>query len=611
MRRCFRILAGLLLLPVLGPWSSAAPASNRPNILWITSEDNSPCLGCYGDELADTPNLDKLATQGVRYRNAFANAPVCSAARSTLITGMYASSLGIEHHRSKVEIPAAFQYYYQPLQAAGYYCTNNSKTDYNIAGDRPGWDESSDTAHYRNRKPGQPFFAVFNLMASHEGQAGAKPGRTSFGVPPEQIKLPPYYPDTPAIRRDWANYHDQMTLMDEQVGKLLEELEKEGEAGNTVVFYYSDHGGALPRGKRNIHDSGTRVPLIIRFPERFTALAPAKPGEWSEDLVSFVDFAPTVFSLCGAPVPENDQGVPFLGGKKGTPRDHVFLYRGRMDERFDTVRSIRDKEFQYIRNYSPHRPWGQHYSYPFTVLPSMRSWFDEFTAGRCNPVQAAYWQPKPGEELYQIAPDPFEIDNLAANPAQAARLAAMRATLRAEILSTRDTGFIPEGMFEQLAGSKTIYDYARSPAYPLERILKLADAATERDPARLPEFITALSDPHPVVRYWAATGCLILKEKAAPAKTELQTLLADPSNDVRVVAAESAAWLGEAEAAVKTIAAVLKSDNPSEVLAAQNTLDYLLQAGHVTLPAAKRLVTGGKLREPFDRIPKYLLALPP
>ena len=608
MNLFLRRFAGLLLLPVLVLHSSAAP--ERPNILWITSEDNSPYLGCYGDELANTPNLDKLATQGVRYRNAFANAPVCSAARSTLITGMYASSLGIQHHRSKVEIPAAFPLYYQTLQAAGYYCTNNSKTDYNIAGDRPDWNESSDKAHYRNRKPGQPFFAIFNLMTSHEGQAGAKPGKTSFGVAPEKIKLPPYYPDTPAIRRDWANYHDQMTLMDAQVGELLDELEKAGEADNTIVFYYSDHGGALPRGKRNIHESGTHVPLIIRFPERFAELAPAKPGEWSEDLVSFVDFAPTVFSLCGVPIPENHQGVPFLGGKKGNPRDYVFLYRGRMDERFDTVRSIRDKDFQYIRNYSPHRPWGQHYSYPFTVLKSMNSWFDEFKAGNCNAVQAAYWQPKPGEELYQIESDPFEIDNLATDSAQSTRLATMRAKLQAEILATRDTGFIPEGMFKQLAGSKTLYDYAQSPAYPLERILKLADEATECDPAHLPDFIAALNDPHPVMRYWAATGCLILKEKSVPAKAKLQSLLADPSNDVRVVAAESIAWLGETEAAVKAIADVIESGNPHEVLAAQNTLDFLVQAGHVTLPVAKRMVTGGKAREPFDRIPKYLLALP-
>lgn len=603
-----RVFAKLLLLAVICSSSPAEVA--RPNILWITSEDNSPYLGCYGDEQAGTPHLDKLAAQGVRYRNAFSNAPVCSAARATLITGMYSSSLGTQHHRSKVEIPAAFQLYCQPLKAAGYYCTNRSKTDYNIAGVRAGWDASSDTAHYRNRKPGQPFFSIFNLMASHESLAGAKPGKTSFGVAPEKIKLPPYLPDTPVIRRDWANYHDQMTVMDGEVGKLLAELETSGLAEDTIVFYFGDHGGALPRGKRNIHDSGTRVPLIIRFPKKWSRLAPAAAGGWADELVSFVDFAPTVLNLCGVPLPENYQGQPFLGEKKARQREHVFLFRGRMDERYDTVRSIRDKDFQYIRNYSPHRPWGQHYSYTFAVLPSMRSWFEEYTAGRCDPVQAAFWQPKPGEELYQISSDPFEIKNLATTPAQAARLAAMRATLKAEILSTRDTGFIPEGMFKQLVGRKTLYDYAQSPAYPLERILTLADQAGERAPSHLPDFLAALDDRHPVVRYWAATGCLILKEKAAPAKSRLQALLADGSADVRVVAAEAVSYLGEAEAAVDCLAGVLKNGNPHEVLAAQNALDFMWQAGHVTLPEVKRLLAGTKSREPGDRIPRYFLDQP-
>ncbi|MEX1049757.1 MAG: sulfatase-like hydrolase/transferase [Akkermansiaceae bacterium] len=606
MNLLFRGFATLLVLAAFVSTSSAA----RPNILWITSEDNSPYLGCYGDEQATTPNLDKLAAQGVRYRNAFANAPVCSAARSTLISGMYASSLGTQHHRSKVEIPAAFPLYYQPLHAAGYYCTNRSKTDYNIAGVRPGWDECSETAHYRNRKKGQSFFAIFNLMASHESLAGAKPGKASFGVAPEKIQLPPYFPDTPAIRRDWANYHDQMTIMDGEVGKLLAELERSGLAEDTIVFYYGDHGGALPRGKRNIHDSGTRVPLIIRFPEKWSRLAPAAAGGWTDELVSFVDFAPTLFSLCDVPVPKNYQGQPFLGEKKAKQREHVFLFRGRMDERYDTVRSIRGKDFQYIRNYSPHRPWGQHYSYPFAVLPSMGSWFEEYTAGRCDPVQAAFWQPKPGEELYQTSADPYEIKNIVASPAQAARLAAMRATLRAEILATRDTAFIPEGMFKQLAAGKTLYDYAKSPAYPLEKIMTLADQATERDPSHLPDFITALDDRHPVIRYWAAMGCLILKENSKPAKARLQALLEDDSADVRVAAAEAISYLGEADAAVKTIAGVLRNGNPHEVLAAQNALDFMWQAGHVSLPEAKRLMVGTKSREPGDRIPRYFLDQP-
>jgi N-sulfoglucosamine sulfohydrolase len=600
-RLIFCVCVGLVL---------GAVAAERPNILWITSEDNGSYLGCYGDALAHTPHLDRLAAQGVRYRHAFANAPVCSSARTTLITGMYASSLGVQHHRSRVAIPEQFKLYPEHLRAAGYYCSNNSKTDYNVAGKRKIWDESSNQAHYKNRAPGQPFFAVFNFTTSHESQVAPKAGKTSFRVPPEKIVLPPYHPDTPDIRRDWANYYDQMTLMDEQVGKVLAELEQAGLADNTIVFYYSDHGGALPRGKRNIHDSGTRVPLIIRFPPKWQHLAPARPGEWVNDLVSFVDLPATVFSLCGVPIPAHYEGRPFLGEKKAAPREHVFLFRGRMDERYDTVRAVCDGEFRYVRNYSPHRPWGQHYSYPFQVLPSMRSWFAEFAAGRCNDVQAAYWKPKPGEEFYRPADDPFEIRNRVAEPQFAARLAKLRAALRAEILRTRDTGFIPEGMFPKLAGDKTIYDYAQSDAYPLARILDLADQASDRNVAHLPAFIAALDDAHPVIRYWAATGCLILAKDAAPAKAKLRALLNDEWPDVRVVAAEALAHLGEAAAAAAAIAAVIKTGNPREVLAAQNALDFMWQAGTISLAQAKELVRDTKFAEPADRIPEYLLGLP-
>lgn len=587
---------------------AAAPPAERPNILWITSEDNSPYLGCYGDPLAQTPHLDRLAAEGVRYRNAFANAPVCSSARTTLIAGMYATSLGAHHHRSRVAIPERFQLYPERLRAAGYYCTNNSKTDYNFAGNRKIWDESSAKAHYRNRAAGQPFFAVFNLMTSHESQVAPKPGKTAFRVPPERIVLPPYHPDTPEIRRDWANYYDQMTRMDEEAGRLLDELEREGLAGETIVFYYSDHGGALPRGKRNVHDSGTRVPLIVRFPRKWAKFAPAPPGAWVDDLVSFVDFPSTVFSLCGVPIPEHDEGRPFLGPSKGPPRECVFLFRGRMDERYDMVRAVRDGEFRYVRNYAPHRPWGQHYSYPFQVLPSMRSWYAEFRSGRCNEVQAAYWKPKPPEEFYRLADDPFEIRNRVGDRQFAGRIARLRAALRAEILRTRDAGFLPEAMMRKLAGDGTIYDYVQSDAYPLARLVDLADKASAGDPACLPDFVAAMDDPHPAVRYWGATGCLILRTQAAPAKEKLRARLADSWADVRIAAAEAIAYLGEGEETARVIAAAIRSDDLYESLAAQNALDFMWQAGHIALPQAQAMVRDLKLGEPADRIPRYLLA---
>ncbi len=597
----------IALLSMAGRASASEP--ERPNILWITSEDNSPYLGCYGDPQAQTPNLDRLAAEGVRYRNAFANAPVCSTARTTLIAGMYACSLGAHHHRSRVAIPDDFKLYPEHLRAAGYYCTNNSKTDYNLSNAGQPWDESSRKAHYRNRKPGQPFFAVFNSTTSHESRVAPKRGTTSFRIPPEDIVLPPYHPDTPEIRRDWANYYDQITRLDAEVGALLSELKREDLADDTIVFYYSDHGGALPRGKRNIHDSGTRVPLIVRFPAKWAHLAPAKPGEWVEQPVGFVDLPATVLSLAGAPVPDHYEGRAFLGPQQAAPREHVFLFRGRMDERYDTVRAVRDRRYRYVRNYSPHRPWGQPYSYPFRVLPSMRSWYAAYTAGECNDVQARYWQPKPSEEFYDTQTDPFEIRNLIDEPEHAGRIAEMREALREEMVAIRDTGFIPEGMLARLAGRGTIYDYVQSDAYPIERIVDLADQATSRDPKVLDKLVAAMADPHPVVRYWGAMGCLILQEQAMPAKDRLLAALDDDWAEVRVVAAEALGYLGETEAALKTLDGVLKDGNPYETLAALNTLDFMRQAGHVSLARAQAMVKDLDLGEPAGRIPRYLLSL--
>lgn len=602
MKTLLLFLLGFLFVPFV-----ASLAADRPNVLWVTSEDNSPYLGCYGDPLAKTPNLDRLAEQGVRYRNAFANAPVCSVARTTLITGMYASSIGGQNHRSNVAMPKQFQLYPEHLRAAGYYCTNNSKTDYNFPGGPKSWNESSGKASYDNRQSNQPFFAVHNLTTSHESQVAPKNGKSNFRIAPDKIVLPPYHPDTFIIRRDWANYYDQMTLMDQQVGELLAKLESDGLDEDTIVFYYSDHGGGLPRGKRNIHDSGTRVPLIIKFPKKWAHLAPAKPGEWVNDLVSFVDIPATLFSLCAIPIPPNYEGRPFLGEKKAGPRGHVFLYRGRMDERYDTVRAVRDSEFRYIRNYSPHRPYGQHYSYPFKVLPSMKSWYDEFLAGRCNEAQANYWKPKPAEEFYSIADDTFELRNLISDPNRAKSISKLRAALRVHILSTRDTGFIPEGMFQKLAGNKTIYDYAHSDAYPLEQILNMANLASDGDPQNLPSLVTSLDDPHPIVRYWAATGCLILKNKATLAKTKLTERLYDDWADVRVIAAEAIGQLGEPEAAIATIKAVLQTGNPYESLAALNSLDALRSDGSIGLEVAQEIVRGLKLAEPADRIAEFIL----
>jgi hypothetical protein len=328
-----------------------------------------------------------------------------------------------------------------------------------------------------------------------------------------------------------------------------------------------------------------------------------------EQPVSFVDLPVTFFSLTGVAIPSHYEGRPFMGERKAAPREHVFLFRGRMDERYDVVRAVRDREFRYVRNYSPHRPWGQRYSYPFEVQPSMRSWFAAYEAGRCNEIQSAYWRPKPAEEFYRLAGDPHELRNLAADPQHAARRNELQRKLRAEMVATRDTGFIPEGMLERLAGAKTVYEYAQSSAYPVERIVDLADKAASREARHLGDLQAALREAHPVLRYWGALGCLVLQEKSQPATTRLLELLQDEWADVRVVAAEALGYHGQAEAGVAALAKIVGSAEHYAALAALNTLEYMWRAGHVPLARVQSMVRNLELAEPLDRIPRYLLSL--
>jgi len=303
--------------------STGKPSCDRPNILWITCEDVSPqYLGCYGDDYATTPNLDKFAGQAVRYTKAFGTAPVCAPARSCLVTGVYATSTGTQHLRSDVKLPRKIKCFGKLLREAGYYCSNNYKKDYNFK-DVGVWDESSQTAHWRNRKAGQPFFSVFNFTSTHQGQINGS-DELFFETyrsklkgeelhDPDKITLPPYYPDTPFVRKIWARYYDLITFMDKQAAGLLAELEADGLAENTIVFFFSDHGMGLPRFKRTLYDSGLHVPLMVHFPKKYEHLSSLKSGVATERLVSFVDFAPTVLNLLDLPIPDYMQGTPFLG----------------------------------------------------------------------------------------------------------------------------------------------------------------------------------------------------------------------------------------------------------------------------------------------------------
>jgi len=553
-----------------------AAAADRPNIVWIVSEDNGPFLGCYGDELADTPNIDALAKVGILYQNAFANAPVCAPARSVLASGIYGPSMGTQHMRSRNRIPASIRYMSQYLRDVGYYCTNRSKTDYNMSTPSGVWDESSGKGHFRNRpKKDQPFFAIFNIGTSHESSVHR------VGTPkhdPAKMKIPPYHPDTPEVRKDWAWYYDKIQAMDGYVGGIIKQIKDDGLWDNTIVFYYADHGGVITRSKRFLYDSGTHVPLIVRFPEKYQKLATHKPGEQTDRLVSFVDFGPTVLSLAGIDIPGNMQGEAFLGTQQKPERDYVYLFRGRMDERYDMMRAVRDKKFKYIRNFKPHRIYGQHLNYLWK-MQTTRTWEKLFKEGKCNEVQSYFWQPKPTEELYDTSKDPHEVNNLAKDPKYADVLKRMRAETHKWSLSIYDSGFMPEGMMLDRAGSKTIYEYIRSDDYPLERIMETAYMASDRDADVLAELSKRLKDKDPAVRYWAATGFLIRAKdaKARAAAAALDAVLQDPHGDTQIVAAEALCKMGMTDKGYAVLRRNLANDklNASAMLHAVNTAQVL------------------------------------
>ena len=548
-----------------------------PNILWLTSEDNCPFLGCYGDEFATTPNLDKLASEGFLYTHAYANAPVCAPARNTIITGIYATSGGNEHMRSNYSKSEIIKTYPEFLREGGYYCTNNVKTDYNTQSIDPQliWDECSRDAHYKNRNPGQPFFAVFNTTISHESSIHDSIPDEKLRHNPEEVPIPPYHPATQAIKHDWAQYYDKVEDMDAWVGEKLRELEESGLAESTIVFYYGDNGGVLPRSKRYVYETGTRVPLIIRIPEKFKHLFPAKKsGSKINRLVSFVDLAPTLLSIAGINIPDYYQGNAFLGSQKTEDPEYAFMFRGRMDERYDMSRAVRDSKYRYIRNYMPHRIYAQHLEYLWRA-PSTRSWEQAYLSGNCNETQSVFWNSKPAEELYDTENDPWEVNNLATDPAYADIVNRMRTANREWMTRVKDAGFIPEADRVRRTGEMPVYDYIRTSGFDLETVIKAAETASFGNVENLTLFQSYLKNEESSIRYWGATGLLILDEKAEPAKKELLISLNDSSPDVVSVAAEALYNLGETEAAKAALLEVLENPNEFARCQALNVIDCI------------------------------------
>lgn len=483
-------------------FASTAGLADLPNILWITAEDHGPHLGCYGDKYATTPHLDAFARKSLRYTKAISNAPVCAVARTTLISGMHAPSTGGQHMRSRVPAPAGMQFYPAYLQDAGYYTTNNSKEDYNLTGARHGWDESSNQAHWKNRPAGKPFFAIFNYTISHESRI--RDPKANPRHDPAKAPIPPYHPDTPDVRSNWAQYYDRLTEIDGLFQKSLEELDAAGLTDDTIVMFFSDHGSGMPRSKRYPGWSGLNVPVIVHVPEKFKHLAPADymPGRASERLIGFVDLAPTLLSIAGVEPPEYYQGKAFMGPYQTPDPEFSFGYRGRMDERPDFCRTIMDGRYLYIRNFYAHIPHGQFVAYQ-QKTQTTSIWYQKYKDGTLNEVQSIFWNRHPREELFDLQIDPHETRNLAGATQYRPVLNRMRKILDRQMAEIDDLGVWPEPMLRKivLEGKSPRDQLARLfQGMPLE---KSPEIGLVREPNwESDEWKTFLLLSHPVRRYW-------------------------------------------------------------------------------------------------------------
>ena len=433
-----------------------AESPKRPNIVWIVCEDMSPHLGCYGEKVAQTPVLDQLAKEGTRYTNVFSTAGVCAPSRAAIITGCYQTAIGAQHMRTlgagpanqsayppgyqsySAVVPAGVKCFPEYLRKAGYYCTNNSKEDYQFEAPLTAWEESSSKAHWRNRKdPNQPFFAIFNLMVTHESQVWAR-SKQPLLVDPAKVEVPPYYVDNAITRQTIARFLSNVMEMDKQAGNIIQQLKDDGLYDNTIVFFYSDHGDGMPLVKRELYDRGLKVPLIIK--------APFLPkGATDAQLISFVDLAPSVLSIARVPVPKSMQGKAFIGGQKvSQSRKYIFAARDRMDSEYDRVRAVSDGRYKYLRNYMPELPYYQNISYRLDnpIMPDLLRLKAE---GQLNATQMLWFRPsKPIEELFDTQSDPFEFNNLAADATYAAKLKELRNVHENWIKQYGDLSALPE-----------------------------------------------------------------------------------------------------------------------------------------------------------------------
>jgi arylsulfatase A-like enzyme len=599
--------------------SQSKVSGKKPNILWISIEDISPHLGCYGEEFAITPNIDKFAKESVRYTRAFTGHGVCAPNRSGIITGMYPSSLGSCNMRCTALKPESIKCFPQYLCEAGYYCTNNSKEDYNFKTPKEAWDLSSRKAHWKDRPEGKPFFAVFNFGSTHESglwnsadfdNTHPKQLKESEWQKPENMKIPPIYPDTPAVRRDFARLFERITELDYFVKTRIDEIKEAGLYEDTIIFIWSDHGNGLPRAKRWLYDSGTLVPLIIRIPKKFRVAEQGRPNTIDDQFVNFIDFGPTLLNLAGLSVPEHMQGQAFLGPNLPIKRKYIFGARQRIDENYDMVRSVRDTRYRYIRNFNSFNPYLPYLDYAerCNTMKEMRRLYAE---GKLNDVQAQWMADRrPGQELYDLENDPWETKNLAYDAEYENVRKYLDEVLRNWMVETRDTGLLPEPFMKRLAieyGSEYAILHRQGGQERVKKLLQLAIITSEPKASDRETIYKALESSDAAERYWAVTAL----GQLTPSKDvdKLQKASADDEASVRIVAARSLYWAGQKKLAVGLLENELKkTDELDESLHfALNVLEEIGDDAKGAIPTVKQLATVKRESEYVNRLAKRLI----
>lgn len=563
------------LIPIaIGMVSCTSKLEEKPNILWITHEDLSPVYGCYGDGYATTPTLDSLAEKSIVYTQAFSNAPICAPARSTLITGMYATSLGTQHLRSEIPIPYELKILPEVLREKGYYTTNNAKTDYNFSPEGR-WDESNNEAHWRNRQDDQPFFSVFNFGITHEGHTNRVDPEDTRSIEnlhdPDLAELPPYLPDSPEMRAIWAHKYDLLTVFDKEVEKLINQLKEDELLENTIIFVFSDHGTGLPGGKRWLNNSGLQVPFILHLPEKYENLIPVAPGNETNQMVGFVDFAPTVLEVTGTEIPEMMEGKPFLG-KNAADKDFIFGYRDRADDCYDMSRAVYDGRYMYVRHFMPQLPYFQN-----AVIFNKSGSYEEIhrlkNQGKLPEATQKMFERKPVEELFDLKNDPYEQNNLIGSDEVKEIREELSEKMEEWIVRYRDSGFLNEGEYMTRATKeeKSVYEIMHNFSdSEMEQILSAAQKVGKIEDPR--EVSNKLRSELPAVRYWALVALDAYEGDLETVKQYILPKLDDPSASVSIMAAEILIKKHENQEAYNTLENHLRSEIEPVVLQASISL---------------------------------------